>query len=277
MLAAALRECTGEPVFPAPVVRAIAGGICAILALRLQEGDGSALASELTEWTLAQLAPRSVEAPTRLAELLHGRMRSRATAGLAESAVAPGERERLLDSALRAAGQRRDEQLSAIEIADGAGIPIEGFFELFDDGPHCLRVAFAEARREIAEVAARAGGPAGEDPQAIRVALATLLGHFAVHPERAHALTGATLCRVEEPQRQSREFADLLGSVLPLGPDAPGYLRAATVGALTHTIRVHQTQGRVELLPAVTDQLAYVALASPLGAKRAIEELTGPV
>jgi AcrR family transcriptional regulator len=275
MLASALRECTGEPVFPAPAVRAITGGICAILALRLQEDETSALASELTEWTLAQVAPRASEAPTHLAELLRGRMRSRAT-GPAKNAVALGERERLLDSALRAAGERRDGQLSAIEIADGAGIPIEAFFKLFNDGPHCLRVAFADAGREIVEVAARAAGPAGESPQAIRVVLAGLLQHLAAHPARAQALTGATLCHVEEPRRQSRELASLLRSALPLGSDAPGYLREATVGALGHTIRVHQTQERVELLPAVADQLAYVALAPLLGAKRAVEALTGP-
>jgi AcrR family transcriptional regulator len=276
MLAAALRECTGEPVLPAPAVRAITGGVCAILAMRLQQDEAPALSGELTEWTLAQIAPRAAEVPAHLAGLLRRRMHHRATAGPAGGAIAMGERERLLDSALRAAGQHRDGQLSAIEIADGADIPIEAFFKLFDDGPHCLRVAFAEAGREAVEIAARARRPAAESPQAIRAALAALLEHLAAHPERAQALTGATLCRVEEPQRRSRELAGLLGSALALGSDAPGYLRQATIGALGHTIRVHQTQERVELLPAVVDQLAYVALAPLLGAKRAIEALTIP-
>jgi TetR/AcrR family transcriptional regulator len=276
MLASALRECTAEPVFPTPAVRAIAGGICAILTMRLQEDESSALASELTEWTLAQIAPRAAEVPAQLAGLLRRRMHHRAMAGPVECAVSLGERERLLDSALRAAGQRRDGQLSAIEIADGADIPIEAFFELFEDGPHCLRVAFAEAGRETVEIAARAGGPAAESPQAIRIELAALLEHLAAHPERAQGLTGAALCRVEEPRRQSRELAGLLGSALPLGSDAPDYLRQATVGALGHTVRVHQTQERVELLPAVADQLAYVALAPLLGAEHAIEALTSP-
>jgi AcrR family transcriptional regulator len=276
MLAAALAECTGEPVFPAPAVRAIAGGICAIIALRLQEGEAAALTTELTEWTLAQIAPRAAEAPAHLAELLRRQMGIRAAAGQASTTDALGTREGLLDSAMRAAGQRRGAQLSAIEIADGAGMPIEAFFELFDDGAHCLRVAFAETGREIVDIAARAGEPADESAQSIRLALAALLEHLATHPDRAHALTGAALCRVAEPKRQSRELTDALGMALRFGPHAPGFLREATVGVLSHTIRVHQTQERVELLPAVADQLAYVALAPLLGARRAIKALTGP-
>lgn len=274
MLASALRECTGEPVFPAPAVRAIAGGICAILALRLQEDETSALASELTEWTLAQIAPRAAEAPAHLAELLRRQMRRRATAVPAGIVGSAGARERLLDSAMHAAGQCQAGQLSAIEIADGAGMPIEAFFELFDDGAHCLRVAFAEAGREIVDTTARGGQDDG--PESIGLALTRLLDHLAAHPDRAQALTGAALCRVEDPRRQSRELADALGVALPFDPQAPGFLRVATVGALSHTVRVHQSQERVELLPAVADQLAYVALAPLLGAKHAIEALAGP-
>jgi AcrR family transcriptional regulator len=271
MLASALGECTGEPSFPAPVVRAVAGGICAILASRLKDGELAGLASDLTEWTLAQIAPRATAAPARLAELLRERMPRKATA--ASIAEAPGARERLLDSALRAAAQRLGGQLSAIEIADGADVPVETFFELFDDGPHCLRVAFAEAGREIVDVTARAGRP-DEGPQWIRPALAALLEHLAAHPERAHALTGAALCGVEEPQ--TRELADALGMALRIGPDAPGFIREATIGALSHTVRLHLAQERAGLLPAVTDQLSYVALAPLLGARRAIESLAGP-
>lgn len=271
MLAAALGECTGEPLFPVPVVRAIAGGICAILAVRLQEVQTAALASELTEWTLAQIAPRATEAPSHLAELLRRQMRRRATT--AAPARSADTRERLLASAMHAAGQRRGGPLNAIEIADGAGVPIESFFELFDDGAHCLRVAFAEAGRAILDAAAR-GSSDEESPQTVGPALAGLLEHLAAHSDRAQALTGAALCRVEEPRRQSRELADALGVTFRFGPNAPGFLREGAVGALSHTVRVHQTQERVELLPAVADQLAYVALAPLLGAKRAIDALT---
>jgi AcrR family transcriptional regulator len=277
MLAAALAECTGEPAFPAPAIRAIAGGICAILSRRLQEGGATAaLASELTEWTLAQIAPPAAEAPAQLAELLRGQMRRRATAaatGPASTAGEPEARQRLLDSAMHASGTRQAGQLSAIEIADGAGVSVEAFFELFDDSAHCLRVAFAEAGREIVDVTVRAGGPPGEDPKSIRLALAGLLAHLAAHPDRAHALTGAALCRIEDPRRQSRELGDALGAALSLGSHAPGFLHEATIGAVTHTIRVHLEQERAGLLPAVADQLSYVALAPLLGARGAIETL----
>jgi AcrR family transcriptional regulator len=276
MLASALGECTGEPAFPAPAVRAIAGGICAILTSRLQARETTALASELTEWTLTQIAPRAAAAPAQLIELLALRMRGRAAAGPVETAGAPGVRERLLDSALHAAAQRRGARLSAIEVADLAGLPIEVFFEQFDDGAHCLRVAFAETGREIVEILARAAGePAERSPQSIRRALSALLEAFAARPERAHVLTGAALCRVDEPQRQSRELADALGAALRFGRSAPGFLSDATLGALSHTIRAHQAQERVALLPAVADQLAYVALALLLGAKQAIDALAG--
>ena len=279
MLASALGACTGEPAFPAPAVRAIAGGICAILALRLEEGEAAGLAGELTEWTLAQIAPRAAEAPARLAELLRARMRRRATV---DAPVDPTEtarppvRERLLDSAMQTACRRGGGQLSAIEIADGARVPIEAFFELFDDGPHCLRVAFAESGREIVDLAMSAGGAPAGSPQSIRLALAALLEHFATRPDRAHALTGAALCRIEEPRRQARELTEELGAALQPGPHARDFLREATIGALGHTIRVHLAQERAALLPAVSDQLIYVVLAPLLGARQAIETLAVP-
>lgn len=273
MLASALGGCTGEPPFPAPAVRAIAGGICAILALRLKTDETAGLASELTGWTLAQIPPDSAAAPARLGELLRGRMANRAPSSPAECTDAPGTRERLLDSALHVAGQHRAEPLSAIEIADGAGVAVETFFESFDDGAHCLRVAFAEAEREILELAARAGKSDGEeDPRAVRRLLTALLEHFAAHPDRAHALTGAALCRVEN--HQTYELADALGTALRVGPRTPRFVREAAVGALSHTVRLHLAQERAGLLPAVADQLSYVALAPALGAERAIETLT---
>jgi AcrR family transcriptional regulator len=276
MLASVLAECTGEPAFPAPAVRAIAGGICAILALRLREDEAAGLASELTEWTLAQIAPRTAEAPAHLAGLLRGQMRRRETAPPAKAAGLPGPRERLLDSALRTAGQRRAGQLSAIEIADGADVTVEAFFEQFEDGAHCLRVAYAEASREIVDVAARAGGRADDDRRSIRLALTAVLEHLAIHPDRAHALTGGALCRVDGSRRQAREFGDALGAALQLGPHARDFLREAAIGALSHTISVHMVQERAGLLPAVSDQLSYVMLAPLIGARHAIETLAVP-
>jgi TetR/AcrR family transcriptional regulator len=275
MLATALAECAGTP-FPAPVTRAIAGGVCAILSRRLQEGKAATvLASELTEWTLP-IAARGAETSTRLAELLHSRMRNPAKGAAADPAKVappPEARQRLLDGAMRASARRQEGRLSAIEIADGAGVPVEAFFELFDDGAHCLRVAFAESGREILDVTVQAGRQADGEPQSVRLALTGLLEHLAAHPDRAHALIGAALCRVEAPERQSRELADALGATLTLGPHAPGFLRDATVGALSHTIRFHLAQERTGLLPAVADQLSYVTLAPVLGTGGALAAL----
>jgi hypothetical protein len=48
---------------------------------------------------------------------------------------------------------------------------------------------------------------------------------------------------------------------------------AATAGALWHTLACLEARGRVELLPAFRDHIAFIALAPAVGADAAVREL----
>jgi AcrR family transcriptional regulator len=281
LLAVALRRTPGAASLPAPVLRGIVGGLQGELAARLGEQaalDEEDLAAELTAWTLAQRPPARGASAERLQTLLHERMHSAArTIGAAPAPPAVGgERRRLLESALRQATAREGGVLSAVEIADAAGLPLDAFLELFPDGERCLQAALAETAKGLLELTARACEPAAPGPQAIRLALSRLLGHLATHPAHALLLTGAAGLSVEGAGTHGPGLAEALAATLPFGPEASGLHRRAAAGAIVHTVRYHAGDARTRLLPAVADHLTYVALAPTIGAHRALEVLSRP-
>ena len=280
----------GSALAPAPAgasISALLGGAQGIMAARLREPAARpALGEQLRWWALAPGTPRSPETARDLARLLRegARRSASATAGAGGRAGSArrlaaeprGERERLLAAALRAAARNPVALISATQICDEAGLPLEAFFELFDDRDECLRAALAAAGERVLAIAVGAAevGPAW--PLALRSTLAALLSYLAANPLQARALTvlapGAGADCRDYGRRLDGELACLLGSGYPSGGETAG---EALVGALWHLVRCHLADRRIRFLPSVAEHLTLLALAPVLGADGAAAALLG--
>ncbi len=272
----------GSTLAPAPVggsISAILGGLQGIMVARLREPAPTArpvLAEQLRWWALAPKAPSCGETTRDLARFLREAARRGASAGGPRRLAAEprGERERLLAAALRAAARNPVALLSAAQICDEAGLPLEAFFELFDDRDECLRAALAAAGERVLAIAVGAAEAGPGWPRALRGTLAGLLSHLAANPLQARALTVLAPCAGAECRDYGRrldgELARLLGTGFPSDGETAG---EALVGALWHLVRCHLADRRIRLLPAVADHLSLLALAPVLGADGAAAAL----
>jgi hypothetical protein len=112
-------------------------------------------------------------------------------------------------------------------------------------------------------------------PSATRLALAGILSQLASEPAQAHLLA-LVVHRAGDPlQRRERELALTLGASLAAGAPGCGPPAEMVAGALWHMVRQALLEDRTQILPALSDHLAYVVLASALGADRAIAALCG--
>ena len=184
------------------------------------------------------------------------------------------ERERLLQNALRLAVVDDYRQLTAPQIAEEANVSIDAFFELFADKDECFLAALDMLAKELLAIAADPDLLSSDWPRAVRRVIGELMRFLADHP--LYAQTIAQDAFGAGPQAASRklELGTALARLLTKGapPEACSRLTVeGLAGAIWHTIRCHWDGTSIELLPALSDYLAYVALAPLIGADAAAE------
>jgi AcrR family transcriptional regulator len=178
-VSAAYRATRGdaeERMLPAPVIRGIAGGLHAALSGCLREGTAQTapdVTEEMFRWTLLFQTPAARQLAERLSERAHGALgqgrkppRGRSVTGT--RATCASERERLLEHALRLAVTEDYHELSAPQIADAAGVPIDAFFELFDGKQECFLAALDMLGEQLMTLAADPDLRSADWPQAVR-------------------------------------------------------------------------------------------------------------
>jgi AcrR family transcriptional regulator len=183
-------------------------------------------------------------------------------------------RARLRASVLSLAVVEDYAELTAPQIAEAAGIPIEAFCELYSSKEECFLAAFDELSDELLRVAA---DPAlvGEDwPHAVRRVLGNLLRLLAGRPLYAQVIASQALSA--GPESLQRDFALMsdIATLLTEGAPGPAHSKLAVegvVGAIWQTVRCQVASGQIDLLPALTDYLAYVVLTPFIGAEAAAE------
>ncbi len=260
-----------------PVVRAIIGGLHWIASLRLREGDQrdlSVLAEEMLRWTMlfpsasaaCVLARSGVAAP-------ESRPREVDPAG--ERASAGGDRERVLEHALRLALLDDYRELSALQIAEASDVSIDVFFELFAGKDECFLAALDMLGEELLALAADSGLRGGESwPRGVRRVMGELTGYLAERPLYARTIAAGAFAAGPQAAERDRQLLRGLSALLVAGAPEPARSSIAVdaiAGAIGHTIRCQVADGLIEQLPTLSDQLAYVVLAPYLGADAAAE------
>ncbi len=284
LLARSFAESPGATALPAPIVRAIAGGLHGIASAFLRDEDIGAsvdLAEEMLAWLMLFQSPAAERLSERMAAGLAARVReiSSAYGHRLGGAEAPGrdERARLLQAVLRLVAREDYRVLSAPQIADEANVSIDDSCELFADKEECFLAALDMIGDELLAIAADPRLVSDDWPHAVRRVLASLMRYLADRPLRARALAQEALFAGDEALEHTLELLHSTATLLTEGApaDAPSSLTTeAIAGAIWHTLRCQVTSGRIELLAALPDHLAYVVLAPFIGADAAVEIVT---
>jgi AcrR family transcriptional regulator len=288
MLSGCFQHAPGASPLPAPVIRGIAGGLHAAMSMCLREGSAAQapeLADEMFRWTLLFQTP----AAERLAKRVIGRARlalesapgpangCRPRNGHASGGAGParpGERERLLEQALRLAVVEDYRELSAPRIADAADVRIDAFFELFDGKQECFLAALDMLGEELLELLADSDLRSQAWPQAVRRTIGELMRHLAERPIHARTIAGGAFAAGPEAIERSLRLSYAIAARLTEGAPAQARSRlvvAGVAGAISHTVRCQVASGQIQLLPVLSDYLTYIVLTPFIGADAAAE------
>lgn len=263
----------------APIVRGIAGGLHGALSTNLREGRPSAdeLAGEMLQWTLLFQTDAAERMTERIATRVARLLREAPSAGGERHAQTADTRERLLQNVLRLAVVDDYRELTAPQIAEESGISIDAFFDVFADKEECFLAALNMLGDEMLVVAADPSLVSADWPFAVRAVLGKLTRFLAGHPVYAQTIAQEAFAAgsdaVECDLELAHSIATLLTEGAPNEPLCPLALEGIA-GALWHTVRWHVTSSRIQLLPAVSDHLAYVVLAPFIGADAAAEVIS---
>jgi AcrR family transcriptional regulator len=197
--------------------------------------------------------------------------------GRDRAAPATGERERLMEQALRLGAEEGVRELTAPRIAEQANISIDAFFELFENKDECYLAAFDMLAGRLLQAAGDEGLCSSDWPRAVRRAIGELMLALADRPHYARTIAAEALRAGPSAVRRNVELAGALARMLTEGaPGEPlGRLTVEGVGgAIWHTVRCQVASGRIQLLPALSDYLSYVVLAPFIGGDAAVEVVT---
>jgi AcrR family transcriptional regulator len=286
MLIRGFAESPDAVSLPLPVIRGIVGGLHGIASAFLrqspvQEPGHAELAEEMLQWTLLFQTASAHDMSERMASSLAARMREISSAyghrlGGAEE-PSRDERTRLLQGILRLVTRDDYATLSAPQIADEANVSIDAFCELFTDKRDCFLAALDMIGDELLEIAADPDLVSDDWALAVRRVLAELMRYLADHPLQARTIAQEAFFAGAEAVERTVELAQSIATLLTEGAptEAEGhYTTDAVAGAIWQTVRCQVSGGRVELLPALADHLAYVVLAPFIGAEAAVEIVT---
>jgi AcrR family transcriptional regulator len=312
MLSSSFAHATDASQLPAPIVRGIVGGMHEATAVRLRAGRAEeipALNEEIVQWTLLFHTANG----ERLSERLAARARASSLTGAHEQrlrvsngrwsgsssaldawmppglrAVSPNRagnpltasmsdeelRERLRSSVLNLAVVDDYHELSAPQIAEEAGIPIESFFELFNSKEECFLAAFDDLSDELLGIAADPDLVSGDWARTVRRVVGELLRLLAARPLYAHIIASEAPSACPEALERDCDLAQSIATLLTEGAPEPARNKLAVegvAGAIWHTIRCQVTSGQIHLLPALADYLTYIVLTPFIGADAAAE------
>ena len=312
MLSSSFAHADDAGPLPAPIVRGIVGGMHEATAVRLRAGHPEeipALSEEIAQWTLLfhtaaaeRLSERLAERarasslagahrrrvsgaggratgtsstldawmPPGLRAVSHGRSRDPLVAPRSDEEL----RERLRSSVLNLAVVDDYHELSAPQIAEEAGVPIESFFELFESKEECFLAAFDDLSDELLGIAADPDLVSGDWAMTVRRVVGELLALLAERPLYAHIIASEAPSACPEALERDCDLAHNIATLLTEAAPERARNKLAVegvAGAIWHTIRCQVTSGQIHLLPALSDYLAYIVLAPFIGADAAAE------
>jgi AcrR family transcriptional regulator len=274
LLAGALHRCAAvERPLPGPLVGAATGGIRRVIftGRRGRLRNDSLLSRELLRLTLLFASPAT------------GRLRLRPSTGPqpprampqlppSETLEEPGERTRLLESAINLVLRESYDQLSAPRIAQEAGLPIDPFLEYFRGPRECLMAGLNMLGRDLLEVAADPALVSPQWPTAVCQAIDRLTAGLVANPASTLMLATKTLDTGMRVIEETVAMANAVNMLLTEGAPRRPYARLTQqwiAGALAHMLHSEIAAGRWHRLDSLAEYMSYIVLAPYLGPEQA--------
>jgi AcrR family transcriptional regulator len=187
------------------------------------------------------------------------------------------KRSRALGALVHLTLDERYAGLSDPQIAQFAGISTEAFHKQFANKEACFLAVLDEFVAEAMEAVKAAINNASSWPEAVHIAMCTLVEYFAAH-EALSRLAFIDIFDVGPGMigRMTRSIEDFTKLLDDLGPEArrgPLVAREAVTGAIWGIISSYTAHDRVRYLPRMVDQLTFIVLAPYIGPKPAMETI----
>lgn len=275
MVGASFADAPGGPPLPPLIVKGIVRGVERIIRQRLLAGRAQelpGLADELLGWALSYHSPataRLAEASCPpAAEIRPRRLRERTA----------DERIALLRIVAQIAAEGGWEQLSAGHIAACAGLSVESVTALCGEDPkRCFLDALRLVSMEALLCAGQAARRAPDRLAGVHRAIAALMDRVA-RDRALRRLAFVEVFALGPPAIERREallatFAERLAEQLPRESRPSPLVMEAIVGAIWGILHDHVTRGQTQLLPELSGQVSYLALAPAIGAEDAIRAI----
>jgi AcrR family transcriptional regulator len=277
LVSASFASPPAEDELPAPLVRAIVGGLHRTTLMRLREPDRhaesqSVMTGEMLRWMLLFASPAVGELRLRTSSQ---RPLPRIVC-LPELPADATERDHLLASIVNLALREPFEELSAPHVANEAGLPIDTFLDLFESPQECFTAALDMLGGELLEAVADPALVSPEWPVAVCQAIARLTSHLASNPASAVTLAAKTMSAGLGVIEDMVLLADEVTTLLTEGAPRRARTRLAPKwisGALAYTLHTEAMAGRIHLLECLSDYLSYVVLAPFIGPDRAAQTI----
>jgi AcrR family transcriptional regulator len=182
------------------------------------------------------------------------------------------ERERLIAAVAAAMADRGFAQLTVDDVAAAARVPVETFYEYFEDEFDAVLTAHREVFEPFFDSISRICELPHEWPNRVTTAIGTTLDFATDQPDRAQLLTVETFSQNAAVAREVLESTDRLADLLSNGrqlneqaAQLPALTEKALIGGISTIVFTHLVHGRNELLPQLKGQLAEFTLLPYIG------------
>ncbi len=192
----------------------------------------------------------------------------------------PGEepRERILRAVVSLAASSDGEDCTYPKIAAAAGVSHDTFYKHFSSRQEAQLAACEAIHERLIAAARRASAAATDWPTGVRDGLGAYLAEAARDPEATRVMVLDSLSLGEPGRKFLERRARALRQLLRPGLNAHSAFGEASadmlVGAILEVLHEHVLGRRVERLPALQGELAYIVLTPLLGGSEAAA-LTG--
>jgi AcrR family transcriptional regulator len=293
---------------PAPMLRAIVGGVSHVLHARVRAGRErqlSKLVPELVDWiTSYQDVPHTLLRPATppptppKACLVGGRApgtlwpssassRRRGLRGEhigSHSFVVHSQRERVLDAVASLSAAKGYTAVTVKDISETAAVSLDAFYEHFEGKEDAFLVAYEIGHGKARSIVENAYDEAPDWGSAVHAAIESLFEFLAAEPAFAHlSLIDARVATSRAAERASKGMGAYAQLLVPQLKDVPSSRRPpastmeAIAGGIFELCVSYALQGRTSELPGLACDATFFALAPFLGPTDAALVATGGV
>jgi AcrR family transcriptional regulator len=297
----------GEGSIPAPIARAIVGGLRTILYSRVRrERSSRSLKVELQKLTpdivawIAAFYPTPAEIPEKPRARRHGRLQGGRAPGtlspsprwaprglprgehnLPRGFVAHNQRERIFDAVANLTAAKGYPALSLEEIVSEAAISLQTFYEHFENKEEAFLATFEMGHSKATAAINRSLDLKLSWAQNVRFGLNALLEFLASEPAIARLACVDILIAYPHVTGRVNEANFSYIELLDIGPDdsypnmPPSVMREASVGGIFELLHDYILHGRGQRVTELVDYVMYIAITPFAGgeiAGRAVAE-----